>query len=50
VVQALATAKLQFQLGEENDAMASLDEALGASKRILSELVEDSPGMLRRSA
>jgi GAF domain-containing protein len=49
VVQALATTKLQFQLGEESDAMGSLDDALAASKRILSELVEDTPGMLRRS-
>jgi GAF domain-containing protein len=49
VVQALAIAKLQFQTGEAADGLASLDDALAASKRILGELVEDAP-TLRRHA
>jgi GAF domain-containing protein len=48
VVQALATAKMQLQVGRTADGVASLDRALSASKRILSELVEDAP-TLRRS-
>jgi GAF domain-containing protein len=49
VVQALAVAKLRFQLGENEGAMESLDQALVASKRILAELAEDIP-TLRRSS
>jgi GAF domain-containing protein len=49
VVQALAVAKLRFQVGETDDAMESLDQALAASKRILAELAEDIP-TLRRSS
>jgi GAF domain-containing protein len=49
VVQALAIAKLRFQIGETDDAMESLDQALVASKRILTELAEDIP-TLRRSS
>jgi GAF domain-containing protein len=49
VVQALAIAKLRFQIGETDDAMESLNQALVASKRILTELAEDIP-TLRRSS
>jgi GAF domain-containing protein len=48
VVQALTVAKLRFQVGEVDEALDSLDEAIEASKRILGELVEDLPN-LRRS-
>jgi len=50
VVQALAISKLRFQVGETDDALASLDQALVASKRILAELVEDIPTLRRSSA
>jgi GAF domain-containing protein len=49
VVQALATAKMQLQLGEAEDGLASLGRGLASSKRILAELVEDAP-TLRRSS
>ena len=48
VVQALATAKLELQTGRHEQGLGSLDLALDASKRILAELVEDTP-TLRRS-
>lgn len=48
VVQALAVAKMHFQTGRPAEGLTSLDLALDASKRILAELVEDSP-TLRRS-
>jgi GAF domain-containing protein len=48
VVQALAIAKLRFQVGEADGALESVDQALVASKRILAELAEDIP-TLRRS-
>ena len=48
VVQALAVAKLHLQMGRQEQGLQSLDLALDASKRILAELVEDSP-TLRRS-
>jgi GAF domain-containing protein len=50
VVQALAIAKLRFQVGETDEAMESLDQALVASKRILAELAEDIPTLRRTSA
>jgi GAF domain-containing protein len=50
VVQALAISKLRFQVGETDDAMTSLDQALAASKRILAELAEDIPSLRRSSA
>lgn len=48
VVQALVVSKMSFQLGDADAGMASLGQALAASKRILAELVEDSPSVLRR--
>ena len=48
VVQALVVSKMSLQLGDADTGMASLDQALTASKRILGELVEDSPSVLRR--
>jgi GAF domain-containing protein len=50
VVQALAIAKLRFQVGEDAGAKESLDEALTASKRILAELAEDIPTLRRASS
>lgn len=47
VVQALVVAKMQLQLDERESAVASLDQALDASKRILAELVEDAPNLRR---
>jgi eukaryotic-like serine/threonine-protein kinase len=49
VVQALAISKLAFQADRGEEGLASLDRALAASKRILGELVEDTP-TLRRSS
>jgi GAF domain-containing protein len=49
VVQALVLAKLRFQTEDRDAGLAAVDEALTASKRILSELVEDAPSF-RRSA
>lgn len=48
VVQALVVSKMSLQLGDAETGMASLDQALTSSKRILGELVEDSPALLRR--
>jgi GAF domain-containing protein len=48
VVQALSIAKMELQLDNREPALASLDQALTSSKRILAELVEDAPN-LRRS-
>jgi GAF domain-containing protein len=42
VVQALTVAKASFQTGDEGQGMASIDQALEASKRILGELLEDA--------
>jgi GAF domain-containing protein len=47
VVQALAVAKASFQVGDETQALASLDRALDASKRILAELAEDARDLRR---
>jgi GAF domain-containing protein len=47
VVQALVLAKGHLQLDERDRAIASLDQALEASKRILAELVEDAPDLRR---
>lgn len=47
VVQALAVAKMQLQLDEQERAVLSVDQALDASKRILAELVEDAPSLRR---
>jgi GAF domain-containing protein len=47
VVQALTIAKMRFQLGDAEAALASLDLALASSKRILGELVEDAPTLRR---
>ena len=49
VVQALAIAKMRLEIGDARQAEAALDQALGASKRILSELVEDVPSFQRTS-
>jgi GAF domain-containing protein len=40
VVQALAVAKASFQTGDAEQGLASIDQALAASKRILAELAE----------
>jgi GAF domain-containing protein len=42
VVQALAVAKASFQTGDDAQGLASLDQALEASKRILGNLAEDA--------
>jgi len=47
VVQALVVAKMNLQLDEREPALASLDQALESSKRILAELVEDAPNLRR---
>jgi GAF domain-containing protein len=47
VVQALATAKLQLELGEASAGLETLDRALAAGKRILAELVTDTPNYRR---
>jgi GAF domain-containing protein len=47
VVQALTIAKMRMQLGETDDGLAALDQALGASKRILAEIAEDAPNFRR---
>ena len=47
VVQALAVAKMHFELGDTASGAAALDEGLEASKRILGELVEDAPSLRR---
>jgi GAF domain-containing protein len=47
VVQALAIAKMRLQLGEADDGLESLDQALAASKRILADLAEDAPHFRR---
>ena len=49
VVQALAIAKGRLQVGDADEAMNSLEQALVASKRILGELVEDIPTLRRTS-
>jgi GAF domain-containing protein len=47
VVQALATGKLAADIGDSSKALASIDLALEASKRILSELAADSSDLRR---
>ena len=47
VVQALTVAKMRMQLGEAEAGLAALDQALGASKRILAEIAEDAPNFRR---
>ncbi len=47
VVQALAVSKMRLQLGETDDGLQALDEALAASKRILGDLAEDAPNFRR---
>jgi GAF domain-containing protein len=47
VVQALATAKLQFELGETSAGLEMLEHALAGGKRILAELVTDTPNYRR---
>jgi GAF domain-containing protein len=50
VVQALAVAKLQLQVGETEKGMAALDDAIAASKRILGSLVDELPTLRRTTA
>jgi len=50
VVQALAIAKMRFQLGDGDEGLTALDQALASSKRILAELVEDVPTLHRSAA
>lgn len=47
VVQALSVAKMQLELQRPSEALESVGAALGASQRILNELVEDA-SVLRR--
>lgn len=47
VVQALTIAKLRLQTDDAEGGLAALDDALVACKRILGELVEDSPTFRR---
>ena len=49
VVQALAVAKMELQVGHSAEGLEALDRALAASKRILAELVEDAPTLRRDS-
>jgi GAF domain-containing protein len=49
VVQSLAVAKLAFEVGNHVEAARSIESALVASRRILSELAAESP-TLRRTA
>ena len=50
VVQALSLAKASFQVGETDQAITALDQALAASKRILAELAEDARDLRRTIA
>jgi GAF domain-containing protein len=50
VVQALAVAKMNLQLGEADVGLHALDQALSASKRILADLAEDAPNFRRGPA
>jgi hypothetical protein len=58
VVQQLTTAKLAFELGEHDSGLRALEDGLGASRRIVSDLVGDEfaseatmrPGGLRRTS
>ena len=47
VVQALAIAKMRMQIGDNETALESVDQALKSAKRILAELAEDSPTLRR---
>ena len=47
VVQALTVASMRLQMGHAEEAAGSLEQALEASKRILSELAEDAPTFRR---
>src|SRR5579884_3759277 len=49
VVQSLSLAKASLEVGEPEQAISALDQALTASKRILAELAEDAQD-LRRTA
>jgi GAF domain-containing protein len=50
VVQSLSLAKASLQIGETEQAIAALDQALTASKRILAELAEDAHDLRRTTA
>jgi GAF domain-containing protein len=47
VVQALTVSKMRFELGEAVDGLQALQQALGASQRILADLAEDAPNFRR---
>lgn len=49
VVQALSVAKMQLELQRPSEALESVGTALGASQRILNELVEDAPTLRRET-
>ncbi len=57
IVQGLTTAKLSFELGQHDDGLASVEETLAASRRIITDLLGDEghgsalqPGDFRRAA
>ncbi|HEX7168134.1 MAG TPA: hypothetical protein VF230_14240 [Acidimicrobiales bacterium] len=47
VVQALATAKLSFEMGDRAKGMAALEASLAAAKTILSDLLDEDPEPVR---
>ena len=52
VLQGLVTAKLNFELGEHEQGMATLDHTLESARHLVSELLDGAPvgaGNLRRA-
>lgn len=56
VLQGLVTAKLSFELGEQEQGLASLEQTLDSARHLISELLDGSrsgvhlgPGDLRRT-
>ncbi len=57
VVQGLTAAKLNFELGQHDEGLASVEETLAASRRIITDLLGDEghetalhPGDFRRAS
>lgn len=52
VLQGLVTAKLSFELGEQEQGLATLDSTLESARHLISELLDGTPlggGHLRRT-
>ena len=52
VLQGLVTAKLQLELGDHDDGLATLDRTLESARHLVSDLLDGAPvgaGHLRRS-